>query len=215
MEISNNTLAWLVVAAVVVSLGGTIISLSMLEDNKLTGFATSNATGNVSVTVGSTTSLTFAIGNLNLGSGSVDGAYNNCTIYVNSSTLNATNKNAGCTGFENSTWPLVIENNGNTVLNVTLNFSANASTFIGGAAVTPQFQFIVYQNESGSCNALNSSLNATFVEVTAAMVGQNMLVCTGLNWTNTNDTIAIGTFLRIPADSSGSKQVTITAQGTG
>jgi hypothetical protein len=47
------------------------------------------------------------------------------------------------------------------------------------------------------------------------MVGQNTLICTGLNWTNTQDTIAIGTYLIIPADSSGSKQVTITAQGTG
>jgi hypothetical protein len=214
MEISNKTLAWLVVATIIASMAGTIISLNKIN-NSLTGYATSNTTGNVTVTIASTTSLTFAIGSLALGSGAIDGAYNNCTMYVNSTTLNATNKNAGCIGFSNSTWPLIIENNGNTVLNITLNFSNNASTFIGGAAVTPQFQFIIYNNETGSCNTLNSSLTSTFTEVTAAMVGQNMLACTGLNWSNTQDSIGIGVLVRIPADSSGTKQVNITAQGTG
>ena len=219
MEISNNTLAWLVFITIVASMAGSIISLDKI--NGITGLATSNTSGNVSVTIASTTSLTFALGNLNFGSGTIDaaGGYVNCTLVLNSTFNTTTNRSLGCIGFTNST-PLVLENNGNTVLNVTLNFSAINSTFIGGSSLGssggPQFKFQIYQNESSSCGQLNTTL-VGWTEVTAPMVNGSLsipMICENLSYANTQDSIGIGIWVNIPQDTTGVKQAVMVAQGT-
>jgi len=59
MDISNRALAMFLLAAIVVSLAGTIISLNKLEGTSTTGFATSGA-GNVSLDVQNSLSITTA-----------------------------------------------------------------------------------------------------------------------------------------------------------
>ena len=143
MEISNKMLAWFVVAAVVVSIFGTVISLNKLnKTNSLTGFATSNTTGTANVAITTQTVLRFVISAVDFGSGQINtsGGYYNCTMGINDSNPGTIIKSAGCIGFNTtvgSTFQL--QNAGTTYLNVTLNFSKNAADFIGGTPVPPSF----------------------------------------------------------------------------
>ena len=78
MEISNKTLALLLVAAIVVSIGGTLISLNNVNQG-ITGHVTSNATGTTSVNVGAVTTLRFDISSVDFGAGSVIRAVDSTT----------------------------------------------------------------------------------------------------------------------------------------
>jgi len=207
MEISNKTLALLLVAAIVVSIGGTLISLNNVNQG-ITGHVTSNATGTTSVNVGAVTTLRFDISSVDFGAGSVNtsGGFNNCTMWINGTT---TITQTGCTGFNttNINGAFVIENAGTTYLNVTLNCSKNASTFIGGTS--PAFQFVISNNNTGSCV---SGINYTgWTDAAISPVN----ICTNLTPSKPNSTMLIGVQVRIPQDSlTGSQSAIFTAQGT-
>jgi hypothetical protein len=231
MEFSNKTLAWLVVVIIVVSLGGTLISINSITGPNGVGHVTSNATGNASVSISSVTQLTFKTAALDFGTGQVNGsAGNNYQCNMSNNGSGSIVKTSGCSSTFNSTnlgGSLVIENTGNTALNVSLNFSANAANFLGGGATgcggtcpAPLFKFTVLENESGSCpggqNGYNATMNQSWVDVVA---GSWLPICNGttsqnLQYGDNNDSLAIGIFIAIPSDASGTKNVTITAQGT-
>lgn len=214
MEFSNKTLAWLVVAAIVVSMTGTILSINSLS---MTGMVTSNTSGNASVTISSLTGLTFAVPSLVFGSGSVNDTTSgyNCTMYINNVSNPNIVKSIGCDGFNDTNFggPLTLENTGNTILNVTLNFSANATNFIGGgggANPYPQFKFSVANNETGACTTLH---NTTWTDV---IENVDNAICEGLDYGSSTDSLSIGIFVVIPSNTpQGTKTVTIKAQGTG
>jgi hypothetical protein len=214
MEISNKTLAWLVVAAIVVSVFGTTISLWNLNNKEnFVGYATSNTSGIASVDVSQSVILRFAINATNFGSGSVDGAYNNCTLSINgSSTIHRT---LGCLFFNpTSTFgdSLILENAGTSFLNITINVSKNATTFLGGNWSLARLAYAVSNNETGSCLGMN---NMTWSEVTVAQVLQNMVICNNLSYADDKDSIRIGINITIPQDvPQGAKAVTFLAQGT-
>ena len=216
MEISNKTLAWLVMATIIVSIGGTIISLNKLEQG-IAGYATSNATGTASVTVSTQTVLRFAAGtsSMDFGTGSADSSSGNhtCNMSVNGSTGLNTNQ-FGCNGFNSAVTggAFVLENAGTTLMNVTLNFSSNASTFIGGVNYAPLLQYAISENETGSCGAINATLMGWTSVVQQAVIP----ICTNLNFSDTRDSLMIGIKIAVPEDApTGAKQLNITAQGTG
>lgn len=210
MEISNQTLAWVVVMAIAVSILGTGISLFKLGESGITGHATANATGNASVTISSVTALTFDVAAVNFGSGSVNMAYQTCNLTANDSTYgNLTAE--GCEGFNTGAgqvYPLILENAGNTYLNVTLNFSGDNTTF-PGSGIGSAFMFAISNNESGTCKSGLSNTSWTNVP---ALTLQN--ICQNMSWMPSEDTIKIGLHVRIPQSASGLKEVNITAQGT-
>jgi hypothetical protein len=112
---------------------------------------------------------------------------------------------------------LTLENAGNTVLNVTLNFSGNASTIIGGGGGSiplPGLYFTIAQNESGSCGTLNPSYaDWTIIENTETV--PSYMICTDLSPLDVSDSIAIGLKLSIPSNATqGSRILMIRAQGT-
>lgn len=154
-EISNRTVVILLIATVVISLGGTFISLSAINNRlsalglaPITGFALiPNATA--TVTVQTFASIKFSQPSVAFGSGYVDVAagYNNCTL----STLDSDQEgaNSGCLGFVNVSNGFTIENDGNTNLSVELYSNVSATDFIEiGSAL---FLWNVTVNESGSC----------------------------------------------------------------
>jgi hypothetical protein len=214
MEFSNRTLAWLVVAAIIVSMTGTLISINSLN---MTGLVTSNTSGNASVTISSLTGLTFSIPSLVFGSGAVNDTTSgyNCTMYINFTTSPNIVKSIGCDGFNSTNLggPLTLENTGNTIINVTLNFSANATNFIGGGGglnPMPQFMFSVAQNETNSCTT------PFYPSWTNVVENTNVVICNGMDYGANSDSLAIGVLVVIPSNvPQGTKTVTITAQGTG
>jgi hypothetical protein len=215
MDISNKALAMFLVVAVVVSLAGTFYSLRRLDSLSTTGFATSTGTAQVNIT--SLASLVFTVNSIDFGIGNVNttgGGINNCTLYANKSGA-AGFKSANCANFATTMpVPFIIENDGNLPLNVTLNASKNATEFIGGGSAThayPQFQYLVDDNETGSCPAGLGPLGFTDVNKS----GPGTLVCQNFDYQAANDTLVIGVRILIPDDAaSGFKTATFTATGT-
>jgi len=212
MEISNKALAWLVVAAIMVSVFGTLSSLERLNrSNIMTFHATSNDTGTASVQVSQSVVLRYAINAVNFGSGSVNttGTAHQCVLAINSTTNIF--KDAGCIGFNSTGNPFVLENAGTGFLNVTLNFTENATTFLGGTPGLAWFRYAISNNESGSC--VGTLSNPGWTDVVRGSVTN---ICTNLSWTDSADSLRIGINISIPEDSlMGTRSVIIIAQGTG
>jgi hypothetical protein len=213
MEISNKTLAWLVIAAIVVSVFGTTLSLQRLNKTSLAnGYATSNVTGTASVDVSQSVVLRYTTNAVNFGSGAINssGGYNQCVLSINATTAIG---QVGCDGFNatNSGGAFTIENAGTSFLSVTLNFSKNATNFIGGNASLTWFKYAISNNETTSCvGTLN---NTGWTEV---IENASVPICTNMSWSDPSDTLRIGVNISIPNNAvAGSKSVSVVAQGTG
>lgn len=115
MDISNRALAMFLLAAIVVTLGGTIVSLNKLDSVSTTGLATTDTgTGNVSISVGETVSIILDDDTFDFGT---------CTP-SNSVDLNVNTTSAGdATCDSDANDPFEIRNDGNVDVNVTVNAS--------------------------------------------------------------------------------------------
>ena len=216
MDVTNNTLMWLVVVAIGVSVIGTFFSMNTLN-NDFTGLTigdTSNATGNITISLSTQTTLRYYTSTLDFGSGAVDTNVGYCNLTLNG-TGNQTINKSGCQAgtFSNSAYALSLENAGSTHMNVTLNFSSNASTLIGGGQPSytdPLFQYTVSENETGSC--ISGLTPGVWTNVSANTV---TLICGNLSYSDGTDSLIIGIKLGIPLNAvSGPKTVNIIAQGT-
>ena len=153
-EISNKTLAVLLVCAIAVSLGGTLLTLNKVTDRSLTGLATSNQTGTASVQVESVTQITLVNNLVDFGGGYVNDSCSNCTMISN-----ATNNPSCCLDLTGTGWTnpssynhgFLIRNDGNYNVSVRMNASTNATSLIGGS--NPQLQMRAYQGISSTYSA--------------------------------------------------------------
>lgn len=234
-EISNRTLAILLIGAIVISLGGTFISLNRLSvfmgQQGPTGFATSFDQGYVNLTITSQTSLLFTTDELNFGSGyvSTDSGCNNCTM--NSSGWN----NTCCRGnwiTSPVTTGLVLENVGNQPVSVMMGISKNGSQFL----------------DDTSTGVVNASLWYKVTEASVRGVGDDTSASCSGNWKpdytvgwnltrkvslknstyicgdastypfladNTQDEVVIDVQIMVPASATGTgKNVTFNVTGT-
>ena len=224
-DISNRTVVALLVATIVVSLGGTFIALNSVN-NKLnylglgpvTGFALiPNATA--TLTVQTFSSIKFSQASVAFGTGNVNvsGGYNNCTL----STLATDGNNSGCDGFNEINNGFTIENDGTTNLSVELRSNVSAADFIGlGSAL---FLWNVTVNESSSCrNATandvvqpNTSLGCGTAGATAgdcgaifeSVVTSNKNICPRLLFTDASDALNIDINISIPVDAPAGEKV--------
>ena len=210
MEISNKTLALFLVAAIVISLGGTIISLNKLNSLSTTGFATSTGVALLNITTSS--SIKFVVSTIDFGVGSVNtsGSNQNCTMYVNDT---STITKSGCINFSASVTPygpFFLENDGSTNLNVTLNSTKNSTEFIGGNYSIVKLQYAVSNNESGSCTGVLSNYAWTDANRT------DMNICTNLTYQDSVDSLRVGIRVVVPYDAPSSNDVVqFIATGTG
>jgi len=213
VEVSNKMLALLLLLAIVVSVAGTFVSLNRLSQTGVTGYAVSSDSGTAKVNVQSNTVLRFTVNNMDFGTGYVNttGGYTNCTMNIN--TTSSTINKVGCVNFNTTGNAFLLQNAGTTFLNITINSTQNASTFIGGgeqSGVYPLYQYMIANNLPGSCAGTLS--NTTW---TNFILGAQINICTNLSYVTTNNTLAIGVQLEIPYDSNtGQQTATIVAQGT-
>jgi len=234
-EVSNRAVMALLIATIVISLGGTFISLTTIN-NRLVGLGLTPITGLVmapnataTLTVQTTSSIKFSQATVAFGTGYVNssGGYTLCTL----STLDAVN--IGCEDFNEVSNGFTIENDGNTNLTAELKSNVSAATFIGGSA---NFRWNVTLNESGSCvnasangngaiwpNTTNSSdcgdgnmstLNdcgGFFEEVSTSY----KVICPRLLYDNDNDALNVDINVTVPVDApSGDKLAGLTVRGT-
>ena len=219
-EVTNRTLAILLVCAIMISLAGTVVSLGRLKNiyAPITGFASVNDSGSVLYYITVNAAIEFDDNEIDFGSGYTSGG--SCTMNINASVGNVLRQDsAQCmedwgTFASGSEYPFVIENYGNMDLNVSITSDSNASTFIGGTG--PGFFWQAGQNETGSCN------DTTFVGLNdwvAIAASDETPLCPNLTWgvDDTQNSIALGIKVVIP-ETAGSrgvqKNATITVLGT-
>ena len=134
MSVSNKTLSVLLLAAIVVSLGGTFISLNRLGDLPTIGHATD--TGTVDLNIESLLSITTADSNaINFGTCELSGPDANQMITINSETVGGLESagegdNGGCEGYTEAV-PIAVRNNGNVDVEVQMEVN-NTGTAEGG-----------------------------------------------------------------------------------
>jgi hypothetical protein len=208
-EVSNRTIAGLLVVAMVISLTGTFFSLSkldMLQRDTVTGFATApNATATLSID--DVASIMFLIDTVNWGTGSVD---SNVNHFCNLTTLNmsAISHTAACSAdFNPPPQPLVLKNDGNVHVSVTLAANATPADWLGDSS--GRLFFEVYRNQTtdacagGTAAGENTVLNTDAVNV-----------CTAFTFNAGQDQLNIPLKVMVPYNVTGAKTVKLTATAT-
>jgi hypothetical protein len=181
--VSNRNLALLLVITIVISLGGTIISLNKLNQFGVTGMAT----GYVNLTLGNSTACNVDT-NVTFGSGNP----------IATLTLSTTgDSGAAARGFTNCSTSgsgcnrgIQINNTGNTILWVNFSSNKNASLLLGDMSANESF---VYGIRNGTYNA-SSNVGCTAGLGTSGNINYNanVTVCQNLGYTNTLDIVSIG-----------------------
>ena len=116
MDISNRALGLLLVAAIVISIGGTVISLNKLDGFSTTGFAT-NPNGTVTLTVGDTMSIVLDDAAIDFGTCTIPSGQ---SLDVDSALAQAGLNNSACSATAGFPDLLDVRNNGNVNTNVTI-----------------------------------------------------------------------------------------------
>jgi len=212
-EISNKTLAILLIAAIVISLGGTLISLNRLARVRIpgiTGFTlTDEAT--VALEISSLTEVNWTTASIDWGSGYVTGGYDFCVLDTIQGSLSA-----NCTDFspENGGGNLVLENIGNKNVSLNITISNDATGFIGdGATYSAEYYWNFSNAEADSC--ASGSIELTEGQWYLANT-TTIIVCNstggGFLANDNSDTLNFDVRILIPSDATpGSKTSTITA----
>ncbi|MCK4553043.1 hypothetical protein KAT80_02475 [Candidatus Pacearchaeota archaeon] len=187
----------MIVAIIAMTLAVVNLIVHFEDIKSLTGFATDTGTANL--TIISQASVSFITNNINWGTGVVSEAY--AVALINSENT-VTNGN-----WTQVNQALVLQNDGNSNVSVTLNTS-EAASFIGGTGST--YELKVSDNETNSCDTEHNKMTA-YTNTTAAQQD----ACTNLSYYDALDTIKINVQLRIPEDATpGAKGAVITATAT-
>ena len=199
---SNRAVVFLLIAAIVVSLTGTVAVLWRTGGAGITGFASQNVTAETNFSINSSLSIAFVNALVPFGAGTVNASWLNCSMGTNGSS--GPLQSTGCIGFNatvNAT-NLTLQNTGNILLNVSLNFTQNASKFIGGGALSlPLFKYLVYNYTASCSGGIPVPLQAMHeVNITSDTTLAGTHVCTALNTTNGFNTIGIAIWISVPAD---------------
>ena len=215
-EMTNRTIAVLLIFGIVFSLVATLVSLNRLSNIDrfgITGLVTNTTSGYVNASVTSRVAVNLTLAAVDFGTGYVGMGCNNCTI----DTQGESNGAACCANFLTTQKGLVIENTGNTYLQIDVNFSKNASEFIGGTVSVAKFMMLVVQNDSASCHTLGATWSSGYANVPIYNTGESAgLVCNVLSPNAANDSIRLHINITIPDNApSGDKNASVWVTGTG
>ena len=181
--VSNRNLALLLVITIVISLGGTIISLNKLNQFGATGLAT----GYVNLTLSNSTACNVDT-NVTFGTGMP-------TAPLTLST--AGDFGAAAKGFNNCSTPggacnvgMQINNTGSTILWVNFSSNKNASLLLGDMSANESF---VYGIRNGTYNA-TANVGCSLGLGTSGNIkyNANVTVCQNLGYINGADIVSIG-----------------------
>lgn len=158
-EVSNKFLVFLLLVAIVISLGGTFISLSRLNSlvmPTITGAV--SGTGKTNYTISSTASIAVR-GTINFGSGFTNGTA--ALLQGNAST-----RKANSTG----TWDwsgrglqyILVVNDGNKNVSINISSNSTAALFIGGTSPAFKVAIVGEENKTGGANNNGRAMGACF-----------------------------------------------------
>ena len=204
-RISNEVLAGLLFVAIVISLIGAFGMWSGGFE-AITGQAFSYDEATATLTIVSVTAINWTSDALDWGSGSVTAP--------GPAALDS-NDSVSCSGqVPGGTWTrecddLVLENIGSDNVNITISSDYDAATLTGGT--NPGFEWFFWELTSDACFG---TLDPT--TWTAISAGVNTTICSGFNFTSSNDQISMDVNITIPGDhtETGARTVTFVATGT-
>ncbi|MDP2926431.1 MAG: hypothetical protein Q8N99_08695 [Nanoarchaeota archaeon] len=177
-------IGYLSIAVIVISL----ITLGM----KLTGYASTD-TGEINLTVETSTNINFSDALINFGSGQVNLGQVNATLESNGTCTNG-----------NWTWAasdnLSLENIGNVNVSIDLKAGKTAAVFLGGSS--PLYQYKILNKETTSCTNWSGVLMDTWYAVNTTSAGtEGTRICSPLKFNSSANSIYIDVRLMIPSDS--------------
>jgi len=204
-EISNKTLATLLVVAIVISLAGTFFAMRGVSQvtNIVTG-AQVAPTGTAKVNISEQASITLIENTVDFGTGNRKPSVP-VNVECNLSSENYTVPdcwNSTGSNYLTSSGDFMIENDGNVYVNVTVNGtpsasffnSCNTATILGG---TPAYEWRSFEPATGG--GCQSGMQASLVGMSATPVR----VCANLTTDGGDDRVNVSITLRVPAGPSG------------
>ena len=230
-DISNKSLATLLVVAIVVSIGSTWLVLNKAPGLlTITGLQSSTDIGTVDLEIETVGSIRFAVNNVTFGRGKVNTTAGNDRCILDT---NGTNQSSKCINFTAVTSPFQLENDGSQNASVQLFFSNDADGFIGGDSSINDYRYVVDQNETDSCRnnsggtgepSASCALSADNIECSVgptgwaavnASGGPGNIICQVLLPDNLADSITVGVNISIPFNSPAEVKIsTLTATAT-
>lgn len=215
MDISNKTLALFLLAAMVVSLGGTIMSLSQLSDLSATGLVTD--TGTVNVDIAAAVSITTE------DDSSID--FGECTPLAGvNATVNSegTGANqsicAGITGPGDADF-IAVRNNGNVPVTLDVTTSqhgeADGGTFLDSDSGESRFSIkAVDDGTNGNNGGCAGTLLSTYEAFTDSGSGDNKRLCDDLSVGASANSILAHVEIVVPFDApTAGDSLTLTFDG--
>ncbi|MCK5026366.1 MAG: hypothetical protein KAS15_07240 [Nanoarchaeota archaeon] len=191
-EISNKTLAVIVVAAIVITLGSTALIMRM-GSPVITGMITEQV-GTAQFNITSVVSIAITDSMIDFGAGSVGAGNASCVIDSDGA--------VGTGDWSPTSDAFIVENDGNVAINITVNASNVAADFIGGTG--PAYKWITDAGEGdGSCTA--ESIDS-YAEATTS----TQMFCGNLGFASAADSVGMDLQLTIPSDATpGQKTSTV------
>lgn len=204
MNMSNKNMALLLVAALVISLGGTFLSLDKINEiiimapPAVTGGALTGS-GRVNLTISTNASCTVD-SSVEFGSGSPTGAITISTETANTANFTDCNAGTACLG-------IYVNNTGNSLLNVSFNSTENGTTFLGAGAANADFKYLIDVSEPDSTDACTGTEGASsWTETPIAKTR----VCDKLNFSDTRDAVSLEFNISLDENTpTGLKETTI------
>lgn len=206
MDISNKALAVLLIAAMIVSVGGALFTLAslgnisdVLKFSGITGFGTA---GVINVSIQQIAILNVSQPFIDFGVGYVTQGTAFAEIFSTGLRYNWTDVG----GFSPS--PLIIQNIGNVNLSVSIVSDKNALNFMGGGTA-PSLSYEGYDSP-GSCIGILQN-GWTEIQENGGLQNNTQNVCSNIGFIDGTNWIYVYTYLKIPYNSPiGNKTATWT-----
>jgi hypothetical protein len=204
-DISNRTLALLLVTSIIASLGFTLYGLNGMTKNPVTGRASSGS-GRVNLTVASSVSITLTSSAIDFGTGYVNSS--SSSKCGTNATLNAGQTYNDTENVVNTCWvqtigtaqptSLKIENDGNVNVQLSVVGPAEAQFFNSyGGSYPYNLTWRARASEAGSCVTGAVSFQQAYTN----FGGTSKAVCSNMTYQpGTSDELAIDVKLTIPAN---------------
>jgi hypothetical protein len=227
---TSKVLMVVAVFAVLVAAGNMIVTFSKVAETKakIAGFASSEI-GNATLYVQGVASINFTTNLINWSNGSITNGFTYAYLHTNYTDGNPSTYSSG-SGTGGSLWlnvtsGLVIENNGNSKVNLTLNASNNANGFIcndvagtGPCATNvpaPVYAWNIVAHQGSPClSPYTLQDSANYVNVNGGG-GPARVICQNFTDDDLNDAIRVDLQLGLPLNTPpGSKLSVITAIAT-
>jgi hypothetical protein len=219
-DITNKTLVFLVSFSMIMTVTATLIFLQKTENLKqnvpesITGLQvfSSNATDTAKARINITAQISINWTGYYLDWGTGEAAIDPCELNTRQGIPTPEN----CTGFNNLTTPLILENTGNKKMTLNMSVDMDAAGLINGT--NPKFQWWWEENETGSCTSAIGAgsgyglqQNDTWYDVTTTP----QLICPYFQSAEASDALNMHVRLILPMDAmTGDRNATFTATAT-